>query len=70
MAFWGFITALSRPVTLGFDAWPEFAMRIANGALPLILFWIYYSQQQELNEEQETAEDLHDSVKDTQYEQA
>ena len=40
MAMWGFITALSRPVTMGFAAWPDAAMRIANGALPLILFYV------------------------------
>lgn len=41
MACWGIVTALSRPLTIGFDAWPECAMRIANFALPLCLFLIY-----------------------------
>ena len=46
MAFWGLITAFSRPLTIGFDAWPEFAMRIANCALPLGLFLIFRNQNQ------------------------
>ena len=50
MAFWGLITAFSRPLTMGFDAWPEFAMRIANCALPLGLFLIFRNQNQALVE--------------------
>ncbi len=46
MAFWGLITAFSRPLTMGFDAWPEFAMRIANCALPFGLFLIFKTQKQ------------------------
>ncbi|MCM8535053.1 MAG: hypothetical protein NE334_03885 [Lentisphaeraceae bacterium] len=46
MAFWGLITALSRPLTIGFEAWPEFAMRIANCALPLGLFLFFKNQHQ------------------------
>ena len=46
MAFWGLITAFSRPLTMGFDAWPEFAMRIANCALPFGLFLISRNQNQ------------------------
>lgn len=46
MAFWGLITAFSRPLTIGFGAWPEFAMRIANCALPLGLFLIFRKQHQ------------------------
>jgi hypothetical protein len=38
MAIWGLITALSRPLTLGLEAWPELAIRSANGGLPFILF--------------------------------
>jgi len=41
MAFWGLITALSRPLAMGVDAWPEVAMRVANFGLPLLLFIIY-----------------------------
>jgi hypothetical protein len=41
MAFWGIITLLSRPLTIGFGAWPECAIRMANFALPLCLFLIY-----------------------------
>ena len=37
MACWGFITAFSRPLTLGVDAWSEFAIRVANGGIPLWL---------------------------------
>ena len=44
MALWGGITAFSRPLTLGLDAWPEFAMRIANCGLPLTLFLIFKTQ--------------------------
>lgn len=45
MAFWGFVTALSRPLTIGLEAWPEFAMRIANCALPFYLFLRYRNQR-------------------------
>ena len=65
MAFWGFITALSRPLTLGFDAWPEFAMRIANSALPFILFYIYKTQKQ--TQEQEKPASI---TEDINYEKA
>lgn len=41
MAAWGLITALSRPLTLGLEAWPELAMRCANFALPLLLALVY-----------------------------
>ncbi len=41
MVFWSLVTALSRPLTLGIDAWPEFAMRMANIALPFML-WIIH----------------------------
>ncbi len=41
MVCWGLITAMSRPLTLGFDAWPELAMRAANFALPLFLFFVH-----------------------------
>lgn len=64
MAFWGIITALSRPLTLGFDAWPETAMRIANFALPFSLYLIYRTQEQtqasteaEINTKMETLYD-------------
>lgn len=40
MAFWGFITALSRPFTMGWDAWPELAIRLANGLVPLLILGI------------------------------
>ena len=50
MAFWGLITAFSRPLTMGFDAWPEFAMRIANSALPFGLYLIFKTQNQAVKE--------------------
>lgn len=37
MALWGLITALSRPLTMGFEAWPELAMRLANAAVPMFI---------------------------------
>jgi hypothetical protein len=37
MGCWGLITAASRPVTMGLDAWPEFAMRLPNSAAPLFV---------------------------------
>lgn len=50
MAFWGLITALSRPLTMGLEAWPEFAMRIANCALPFVLFLTYKNSKKSLIE--------------------
>ena len=41
LAFWGAITALSRITAIGLEAWPQSAVRIANGALPFILFYVY-----------------------------
>jgi hypothetical protein len=40
MACWGMITAASRPIALGLDAWPEFAMRLPNSAAPLLVLFI------------------------------
>ena len=40
MTFWGLITAFSRPLTMGWDAWPELAIRLANGAVPLLIIGI------------------------------
>jgi hypothetical protein len=40
MCCWGLITAASRPVAMGLDAWPEFAMRLPNGAAPLFLLFL------------------------------
>ena len=39
MACWGLITAASRPIALGLDAWPEFAMRLPNAIMPLLLIF-------------------------------
>ena len=43
MACWGLITAASRPIALGFHAWPEFAMRLPNAIMPLLI--ISHSRQ-------------------------
>ncbi len=40
MACWGLITAASRPIAMGFDAWPEFAMRLPNSAAPLLVLFL------------------------------
>lgn len=37
MAVWGLITAASRPITMGWDAWPELAIRLANSACPWLI---------------------------------
>ena len=37
MCFWGLITALSRPLSMGIESWPEVAIRLANGAVPLLI---------------------------------
>lgn len=37
MAFWGFLTAFSRIVYMGWGNWPELLIRLANGAAPLTL---------------------------------
>ena len=52
MAFWGIITATSRPLTLGIEAWPELAMRIANCGLPLMLYLLYRKPVEKLIENQ------------------
>lgn len=40
MGCWGLITAASRPIAMGLDAWPEFAMRLPNSAAPLLVLFI------------------------------
>ena len=40
MTCWGLITAFSRPLTMGWDAWPELAIRLANCAVPLLILGI------------------------------
>lgn len=37
MAFWGFFTAFSRIVYMGWGNWPELLIRVTNGAVPLTL---------------------------------
>lgn len=41
MAFWGFLTAGSRMLALGVDAWPESLIRVANGGAPLALVFLF-----------------------------
>ena len=41
MAFWGFVTALSRMTAFGWERWPDFCLRICNGGIPLLL-WIHW----------------------------
>lgn len=38
MAFWGTITALSRPIAFGEVSWLEALVRIGNGAIPLLIY--------------------------------
>ena len=40
MGCWGLITAASRPLAMGIDAWPEFAMRLPNSAVPLLVLFL------------------------------
>lgn len=46
MAFWGFLTAASRMLALGFEAWPESLIRVANGGAPLALFFLFQHLKQ------------------------
>jgi len=43
MVCWGFITAMSRTVSLGLDFWDETLKRAPNFAMPLILLIIFFS---------------------------
>ncbi|MDX1681404.1 MAG: hypothetical protein R3242_11820 [Akkermansiaceae bacterium] len=40
MTFWGLLTAFSRPLTISWLAWPEFAIRLANGICPWLVLAI------------------------------
>lgn len=42
MVFWGLVTAASRVVLLGPQAYPEVLVRVANGGIPLVLL-LYWS---------------------------
>jgi hypothetical protein len=44
MAVWGFVTAVSRMTTYGWDHWHDLALRICNGGIPLFL-WAYWKSQ-------------------------
>lgn len=37
MTMWGLITAISRPLSIGLETWPEVAIRLANGAAPWLI---------------------------------
>ncbi len=41
MATWGFVTALSRMTAFGWERWPDLFIRVANGGIPLIL-WFHW----------------------------
>ncbi|MBG31193.1 MAG: hypothetical protein CMI31_14525 [Opitutae bacterium] len=41
MAFWGFVTALSRLTAFGWERWPDLFIRICNGGIPLLL-WLHW----------------------------
>ena len=56
MACWGLITAASRPIAMGFDAWPECAMRLPNSVMPLLL--LFHSVQ--INNNKTTSNSLND----------
>ena len=40
MAFWGLMTAFMRPFTMSWLAWPELAIRLANGIAPWLILAI------------------------------
>lgn len=40
MGCWGLITAASRPIAMGLEAWPEFAMRLPNSVAPLLVLFL------------------------------
>jgi len=46
MAFWGFVTAASRMLALGLEAWPESLIRAANGGAPLALCFLFQHLKQ------------------------
>ena len=41
MAGWGFITLLSRPLSWGWERWPEAAIRCAHAGVPLALLFYW-----------------------------
>lgn len=45
LAFWGLITALARPVTLGFDSYPELLLRATHVLAPLALGCLCFSKR-------------------------
>lgn len=46
MCFWGTMTALSRPLVFGSEMWLEAVLRVANGGLPLLLYFIYRKEKE------------------------
>lgn len=41
LLLWGALTAASRWAALGTEAWPQVALRLANGGIPLVLFLLW-----------------------------
>lgn len=40
MTFWGFLTALSRPIAFGDVSWLDALLRVGNGAIPLLIYFV------------------------------
>ena len=55
MALWGFLTAASRVLYMGWGNWPEALMRVTNGAVPLTLL-LLWSRPKPAEAEHETPE--------------
>lgn len=43
--FWGFWTALMRPIVNGWDDYPDFVERFANWAAPLALYYLLWKSR-------------------------
>lgn len=42
LCFWGLVTALSRPLALGFGAYPEVLLRVSHFLAPIALWFLLY----------------------------
>lgn len=60
LCFWGLITALSRPVGLGFGAYPEVLVRAAHFLAPIAVWWLTFPPNR--SENREPAASLNDST--------
>lgn len=40
LCFWGLVTALSRPLSLGFNSYPEVLLRASHFIAPLAVWWL------------------------------